>query len=173
MQDLIVRFFSVLSVFVYLHIIQGCKETRQFGKRVSRPRSFETRSEMVIIPESRMVACYLSEVGSLGLVPYCHEPQFGGGGRTLAIIDCLILHTAPEWWSWFQTEWHSPVHAGHMQKSVFSSLHGHHNGLQSSKSVFRKEKTDMPFQKQGEGKNCILWKLNYNFFFLFLWRRLY
>ena len=48
---------------------------------------------MVFAPESRMIVCCLSKVDSLGLVPYWHELQFGGGGKTLA-IDYLILHTA-------------------------------------------------------------------------------
>ena len=105
MQDLVVRFFCLICVCLSTSN-QGFKETRQFGKGVSYPTSSGTQSEMVFAPESRMVVCCLSEVGSLGLVSYWHELQFGSGGRMLA-IDCLVLHTAPEWWSQFQRKWHT------------------------------------------------------------------
>lgn len=86
--------FSLLPGFAHLHTTQGFKETQQFGKGVSNPTSFRTESEVATVPEKRMCICCLLGVSFLGLVPYCHEPQFGSRGRILA-IGCLILHTSP------------------------------------------------------------------------------
>lgn len=98
----------------YPHLIKVSKRLDSLGRESATPTSSGTQSEMVFAPESRMVVCCLSEVGSLGLVPYWHELQLGVGAGCLPLI--VLFYTQPQSGGPSSKEngIHNLVHVGHV-----------------------------------------------------------